>query len=230
MVTPVLVPVEAESSTATGAPDETVTIGSVDVGDPHGFPGGIAGIVSQNGNITVVSDNLTILQPVGAGTAFVFLAQRTAADTIDLGGADAAGVLGLSNADLSHVNAAGLAVGRGDGGSITVTAPIMLVTTSPNPGLGVGTLVLGILVPLLLHVRVGSRQPWSVPAAAVCVLLGGLLLRYGMVTTPGEMLARGPGLVDRFAPEQGRRVGQSGADIGNRGAAVEPRSKLPVEP
>jgi hypothetical protein len=87
-----------------------------------------------------------------------------------------------------------------------------------------------VLLPLLLHVRVGYRRPWSVPGAAVCVLLGGLILRYGMMTTPSELLARGPAIVDRFAPEQGRTAGQSGADFGNRGRAVQPRSKLPVAP
>jgi formate-dependent nitrite reductase membrane component NrfD len=93
-----------------------------------------------------------------------------------------------------------------------------------------GTLAFGILIPLLLHVRVGERRRWGLPAAAASVLLGGLLLRYGAVTTPGELLARGPSVTARFAPEEHRRHGQPGADTGNRGEEVRPRSKLPGEP
>ena len=92
-----------------------------------------------------------------------------------------------------------------------------------------GTLILGVLLPLLLLVRIGPHQRWSAQAAAVSVLLGGLILRIGIVTTPGELLARGPAVVNRFSPEQGRKIGQAGADIGNRGESTLPRSKLPVE-
>ena len=93
-----------------------------------------------------------------------------------------------------------------------------------------GTLVLAILVPLLLHARVAHRLPWGASAAACCVLLGGLLLRYGAVTTPGELLRRGPTALIRFAPEQTRRPGQPGADIGNRPPNFRPPSKLPIGP
>jgi len=57
------------------------------------------------------------------------------------------------------------------------------------------------------------------------------LVRATLERSPeGSSVQVRPALVDRFAPEQGRTVGQSGADIGNRGAAFEPRSKLPVKP
>lgn len=92
-----------------------------------------------------------------------------------------------------------------------------------------GTLTLGILVPLLIYGRVGERRPWGLPAAAVCVLVGGLLLRYGTVTTPGELLRRGPSTVASFAPEEHRRRGDSGADIGNYVDKIRERSKLPVD-
>jgi formate-dependent nitrite reductase membrane component NrfD len=92
-----------------------------------------------------------------------------------------------------------------------------------------GTLTLGILVPLLIHGRVGQRRPWGVPAAAACVLVGGLLMRYGTVTTPGELLRRGPSALASFAPEEHRRRGDSGADIGNYVDTVHERTKLPVD-
>jgi formate-dependent nitrite reductase membrane component NrfD len=92
-----------------------------------------------------------------------------------------------------------------------------------------GTLIFAVLIPLLLHGMVSRQRWWGVPAAAVFVLLGGLLLRYGAVTTAGELLARGPDAVTNFGPEGSRRHGQHGADIGNRrGPEVTPRSKLGV--
>ena len=77
--------------------------------------------------------------------------------------------------------------------------------------------------------RIGQRRWWGIPTAAGCALLGGLLVRYGAVTTPGELLRRGPSTLVSFAPEQGRHVGERGADIGNHGTVGKPRSKLPRE-
>jgi formate-dependent nitrite reductase membrane component NrfD len=104
-----------------------------------------------------------------------------------------------------------------------------------------GVPVVGLLVPLLIR-RVAGRRPWSAPVAAACVLLGGLLLRYGAVTVNVELLDRGPALLagsrpeDRgppgpagFDPEDDREVGQAGADPDNHGPVVRPRSKFPVQ-
>src|SRR5439155_21604536 len=95
-----------------------------------------------------------------------------------------------------------------------------------------GTLALGILVPLLIPGRVGQRKPWGVPAAAVSALIGGFLLRYGVVELAPEMLRRGPALMTAFAPEEHRRHGEPGADPGNHPPLpeVSPRTKLPAEP
>jgi formate-dependent nitrite reductase membrane component NrfD len=92
----------------------------------------------------------------------------------------------------------------------------------------VGVLVLGLLVPLAFHLRLGL----SIPArgaivAALFALFGGFLLRYALLTTPAELLALGPARVARFSPEDGRTVGEgSGADPNNRGGEVQPRSKV----
>jgi len=95
-----------------------------------------------------------------------------------------------------------------------------------------GTLTLAILVPLLIHGRVGERKPWALPAAAACVLVGGLILRFGAVTTPGEILKRGPSAAVAFAPEEHRRHGERGGDMHNYvdREEVRPRTKLPEEP
>jgi formate-dependent nitrite reductase membrane component NrfD len=91
-----------------------------------------------------------------------------------------------------------------------------------------GTLLFSVLVPLLLHALVGQRRWWGVPAAALCVLFGGLLLRYGAIRTPAELLERGPDAVASFGPEGTRQPGKPGADIHNRrGPVVRPDSKLP---
>jgi hypothetical protein len=67
----------------------------------------------------------------------------------------------------------------------------------------------------------------SVLAAATFALLGGFVLRYGLLTTPPELLARGPGQVAHFGPEDGRpRGGGSGADPGNWPSELHPRSKV----
>jgi formate-dependent nitrite reductase membrane component NrfD len=93
-----------------------------------------------------------------------------------------------------------------------------------------GTLLLSVLLPLLLHAYVARRYAWGVPAAAVCAVLGGLVLRYGAVTTPGELLRRGPAVAESWAPEEHRRPGDPGADTGNHPGGIDYRSKLPREP
>jgi formate-dependent nitrite reductase membrane component NrfD len=92
----------------------------------------------------------------------------------------------------------------------------------------VGTPLLGLLLPLMLHVRFGGPGRQTAVAAAVFALMGGFLLRYGAVTTPPALLdhlkvARGgwetpvQELVSRFSPEADRQPGKSrGADPLNR--------------
>src|SRR5262249_2415069 len=54
-----------------------------------------------------------------------------------------------------------------------------------------GTLVFGLLLPLALQLGLGGSTPWRGSAAAVLSLVGGFLLRYGVVKAPSEILARG---------------------------------------
>jgi formate-dependent nitrite reductase membrane component NrfD len=53
-----------------------------------------------------------------------------------------------------------------------------------------GTFLLGLLLPLALHLRVLGMRHLNIQAAAVCALLGGFLLRYAILKTPGELLER----------------------------------------
>jgi fibronectin-binding autotransporter adhesin len=126
----------------TEAPNTLLTIGTVDIADPIGFPTGLAGIVTQNGNIFITSDNLNITTAVGAGTGCVFLQQRTPTNTVDLGGADAAGVLGLTNTEMNFITAAGVQVGSFGGAAVTITAPITLSTAAAPPAVGTNALEL----------------------------------------------------------------------------------------
>jgi hypothetical protein len=108
-----------------------------------------------------------------------------------------------------------------------------------------GTLVVGLLLPLVLHLPLLSR-PWHTVVAPVLVLLGGFILRYAILTTPAELLARapesqaqsageagydfgtpGPVVLPELRPEDRRPVGGGpGADPGNKSGEIKPRSKL----
>jgi formate-dependent nitrite reductase membrane component NrfD len=88
-----------------------------------------------------------------------------------------------------------------------------------------GTLVLGLAAPVVLR-RVYGDRGWSQTVAAVCVLAGGLCLRVGAVTVNAELLAR-PDAPRGISPEQTRNVGEPGADPGNHGREIVPRTKLP---
>jgi hypothetical protein len=110
----------------------------------------------------------------------------------------------------------------------------------------IGTLVLGLILPLIFHLPVRARGLQSTAIAAVLSLVGGFVLRYAMLTTPPELLARASELRARytvegshgigtpaavllpgFSPEDGRpRGGGPGADPGNKTDNLEPRSKV----
>jgi formate-dependent nitrite reductase membrane component NrfD len=87
----------------------------------------------------------------------------------------------------------------------------------------IGTPLLGLLLPLMVHLLSGAAGRRSAVAAAAFALVGGFLLRYGVVTTPEALLAshgKVPSIEEaivRFSPEGERIPGKSrGADPGNR--------------
>jgi formate-dependent nitrite reductase membrane component NrfD len=86
--------------------------------------------------------------------------------------------------------------------------------------------LLGLLAPLAIHLRLGMHGVRAEVAAASLALLGGLLLRYGLLAAPPELLRDGASHIARISPEDGRaRGGGPGADRGNRTRPVKPRSK-----
>jgi len=90
-----------------------------------------------------------------------------------------------------------------------------------------GTFVLGLLLPLAIHLRLGVSALRPELAAALLALAGGFLLRYGLLTTPPELLRTAPAALATFGPEDGRpRGGGAGADPGNRAGEVQPPSKI----
>jgi hypothetical protein len=113
----------------------------------------------------------------------------------------------------------------------------------------IGTLVLGLLLPLFLHSGLGKMVKSRAAMAALFALVGGFLLRYGLLLTPAEILRmpaetvaglvnekqleelRATPLLANFSPEDQRKPGGGhGADPGNRPANLQPPSKVFHEP
>jgi protein NrfD len=74
-------------------------------------------------------------------------------------------------------------------GSLEGMLPLAL-TTGSGWLLVLGTLSLGLLLPLLLHLGVGSHEPRRMMAAAGCALAGGFALRAGLLKTAPALLDR----------------------------------------
>jgi formate-dependent nitrite reductase membrane component NrfD len=90
-----------------------------------------------------------------------------------------------------------------------------------------GTLVIGIALPLLLHWRATARGHGGLALAALLALVGGLIMRYGILMTPPTLLEHSQAVATRFGPEDGRaRGGGPGADPGNQVRKIEPPSKI----
>src|SRR5262249_27434816 len=90
-----------------------------------------------------------------------------------------------------------------------------------------GTVILGLLAPVAIHLRIGLFGRWGFASAAVFALLGGFALRYGILTTPPYLLEHHTPIAASFGPEDGRmRAGGAGADAGNHPGEVKPPSKI----
>ena len=79
------------------------------------------------GDITLVGDSQTYsggLASINAGTSTVAIRQLTNTVQINLGGADAAGVLGIDNFELNAITAGTLIIGDASSGDINVSSAI----------------------------------------------------------------------------------------------------------
>jgi formate-dependent nitrite reductase membrane component NrfD len=75
--------------------------------------------------------------------------------------------------------------------SLGMVLPLALYTP-PGWILVFGTLAVGLLAPLALHLGVGAHQPLRIAAASVCALVGGFALRYGLLKAAPALLDMGP--------------------------------------
>src|SRR5271166_1951722 len=102
------------SITLQAGPGQTLTADST----------GATAIKSSNGSITLIADAMFINKGVNSGTAATSLTPASVSQAISLGGNDAPGVLGLTQAELNEITAGTLRIGSIIAGNITITAAI----------------------------------------------------------------------------------------------------------
>jgi hypothetical protein len=91
---------------------------------------GVNAVTTSNGPIFLSADAMVINKGVSSGTGRTTLAPATSGETISLGGGNAPGVLGLTQAELNQVTAGVVQVGSVAAGNITIAAPISNPTNS----------------------------------------------------------------------------------------------------
>src|SRR5581483_10889595 len=109
--------------------------------------------------VTYIADNMTHTGATTATGAIATLRQNTNGQLINLGGADAAGTLGLTNAELSTITAGTLRIGNVSAGNMTISADIAPAGTSTlslQTG-GTMTQTAGILTVTNLAIRSGGQ-------------------------------------------------------------------------
>ena len=84
----------------------------------------VTGAVTGTGGVTYTADNMTLTGATTATGAIATLQPNTAGQFVNLGAADAAGTLGLIDAELDTVTAGTLRVGRANSGNMTVSAAL----------------------------------------------------------------------------------------------------------
>lgn len=121
----------------------------------------------------------------------------------------------------------------------------LALQTWPGVVLVAGTLLLGLVIPLGMHLRRGIIGPRRMIGAALCALVGGFFLRYGVVRVAPAILERygnsasvvqrlsggqegTPAALFNISPEDGRpRGGDAGASSMNRPpTTIRTRTKL----
>src|SRR5262245_3760693 len=90
----------------------------------------LANLTTSGGDITITADTITVPAAINAGAGQVTLQPFTAGRPIDLGGADSATALGLTDAEIDLVTAGKLQIGSGSAGDITLTATVTVTNSS----------------------------------------------------------------------------------------------------
>ncbi len=99
----------------------------------------VTGTVTGTGGVTYTADNMSLTGATNAGAAIATLQPNTAGQLVNLGGADAAGTLGLTDAELDTVTAGTLRVGRNNSGNLTISAAIDTANTTTTTLISGGT-------------------------------------------------------------------------------------------
>ena len=116
---------------------------------------GATDVHTNGGDFTATADNILVGGPVLVGAGKATLQPSTAGTKIDLGGADAAGVLGLTAAEISFISAGTIVVGNSTAGDLTVSAAIAPAGTSQLELVSGGQIKAGALGTLLTVPRLG---------------------------------------------------------------------------
>ena len=85
---------------------------------------GATGVASSNGAITLAADAMVLEAAINSGAATTTLEPVTPGQAINLGGANAPGVLGLTQTELNKVSAGTIRIGNIAAGNIAITAAI----------------------------------------------------------------------------------------------------------
>ena len=85
----------------------------------------VTGTITGTGGVTYTADNMSLTGATNAGAAIATLQPNTAGQLVNLGGADAAGTLGLTDAELDTVTAGTLRVGSATSGNMTISAAVV---------------------------------------------------------------------------------------------------------
>ena len=84
----------------------------------------VTGAVTGTGGVTYTADNMTLTGATTATGAIATLQPNTGGQLVNLGGADAGGTLGLTDAELDTVAAGTLRVGRANSGNMIISASL----------------------------------------------------------------------------------------------------------
>ncbi len=96
--------------------------------------------VTGPGGVTYTSGNMTLTGATNAGANIATLQPNTAGQLVNLGGADAAGTLGLTDAELDTVTAGILRAGRANSGNMSISAALTPAATTTLSLISGGTI------------------------------------------------------------------------------------------